>query len=427
MSATTERTGRNGPREEHRHCLLCGDLNPQGLGLRFEPDGTGGVTAVFTGKPHLQGYDGILHGGVIASLLDAAMTHCLFDKGLRPMTGDLRVRFIKPVPCNAEVVLGAGIMESTPPLYRVQAELRLKGTVMAKAQGKFMYQPHEVQPGSLRLTLLVDNQADPPLQAEHGLAVLIETDHTRVLFDTGQGPALPENCRSLGIDLSNLDAVVLSHGHYDHTGGLPYALSLAGHARIFCHPGVMLDRYNVKPGEAVRAIHMPAGSRSAMEQLNPARVCRVTGPIEVFPGIHLTGPIPRRTAYEDTGGPFFLDPQGRRPDPLEDDQALWIETEAGLVVVLGCAHSGVVNTLDRIAELTGRRKFLAVVGGMHLAHASKARLEATVEALRSYGISILAPCHCTGEEATVFIKHRLGPSVRSVSSGDRIELPSGRA
>ncbi len=102
--------------------------------------------------------------------------------------------------------------------------------------------------------------------------MLIETDHTRVLFDTGQGPALPENCRSLGIDLSSLDAVVLSHGHYDHTGGPWDVLSMARNARLFCHPGVVVDRYSIKPGELVRAIHMPAGSRSSIEQLDKDRM-----------------------------------------------------------------------------------------------------------------------------------------------------------
>lgn len=111
----------------------------------------------------------------------------------------------------------------------------------------------------------------------------------------------------------------------------------------------------------------------------------------------ITGPILRRHPQERRSGPFFLDPEGREEDPLEDDQALWIRTSEGLVIVLGCAHAGVVNTLEHIREITGESRIRALIGGLHLAKADRDRLAFTEERIRAAGIREILTCHCTGE------------------------------
>ena len=121
----------------HSHCLLCGEKNPWSLRLRFKPDDNGAVHTVFKAHEGLQGYHGILHGGVISALLDSAMTNCLFHQGVEAVTGDLHVRFVKPVPCPESVVIRAWVVTSLPPLYRVRAELVCQETVMAWAEAKF--------------------------------------------------------------------------------------------------------------------------------------------------------------------------------------------------------------------------------------------------------------------------------------------------
>ncbi|MEA1950653.1 MAG: MBL fold metallo-hydrolase, partial [Planctomycetota bacterium] len=118
---------------------------------------------------------------------------------------------------------------------------------------------------------------------------------------------------------------------------------------------------------------------------------------------YLTGQVPRRNDFEDTGGPFYLDQACTEPDPLLDDQALYIETRAGVVVVLGCAHSGVVNILDHVADLTGRDQIHAVMGGMHLGRATSQRLLATSEVIKRYGIKKIGTAHCTGMRATSYL------------------------
>lgn len=125
-----------------------------------------------------------------------------------------------------------------------------------------------------------------------------------------------------------------------------------------------------------------------------------TAPVEVLPGIFLTGEIPRETGYEDVGGPFVLDESGTVPDPIADDQALFFGTAEGTVVLLGCAHAGVVNTLSHVLRLTNGDKIHAVLGGMHLVNASPERINRTMAALRDLGVRRLGPAHCTGDLAT---------------------------
>ena len=122
----------------HAHCLLCGDFHPGSWGLSFAPTEDGGVGTQFAAGSELQGYENMVHGGVIATLLDAAMTHCLFHRGIQAVTGDLRVRYLHPVCCNTTVEIRARLHFSCPPLYHLQAEITCAGLVLARAEGKFM-------------------------------------------------------------------------------------------------------------------------------------------------------------------------------------------------------------------------------------------------------------------------------------------------
>lgn len=125
-------------RHGHEHCLLCGSRSPLSPGLAFRPDGDGGVCADLDCDLRLQGYAGLLHGGVAAALLDAAMTNCLFHRGVTALTGDLHVRYLHPIPCDAALAIRARLMKARPPLYRLRAELAREGEVMAWAEASFV-------------------------------------------------------------------------------------------------------------------------------------------------------------------------------------------------------------------------------------------------------------------------------------------------
>ena len=272
----------------------------------------------------------------------------------------------------------------------------------------------------IAVTILSDNRAAYGLETEHGLSLWIETAGHKILFDTGRGEAMLWNAEALGIDLGLADCVVLSHGHYDHTGNVSAVLGRAGHARLFLHPHAMQSRYSIH--DVPKPIGMPKASEEAIQALPDVRRCWVSTPWALAEGVMMTGPVPRVTAYEDTGGPFFLDEAGKRADAIADDLSFWVRTRAGLVVCLGCCHAGVINTLRHAVAISGEPRILAVIGGMHLLHASQERLDRTVEALHAYGVSYLYPCHCTGEDAVSGLRRRLGASVQPGFAGMKISF-----
>ncbi len=259
---------------------------------------------------------------------------------------------------------------------------------------------------SLTITVLADDAAgNGDLRAEHGLSLWIEGDCCRVLFDTGQGGALRENARALGLNFSEIDTVVLSHGHYDHSGGIQIALESCAKADFYLHPDALRTRYGLSEAGGVRSIGIPLAAGNAIRQRSES--LRWTRTVtRLHPFAFVTGEIPRAKASNGREGRFFVDAECTTPDLFPDDQALVIETTRGAVVVLGCSHAGVENTLSCALRLTKLGRLRAVVGGMHLDDAPDETVAGVADFIEALCPDVICPIHCSGARARNYFHDR---------------------
>lgn len=276
----------------------------------------------------------------------------------------------------------------------------------------------------LDITTLSENTAGMGnCLAEWGLSILVETDVANVLLDTGKSISINNNADALGIDLGRIDKIVLSHGHFDHTGGLRQVLSkMRREVEIIAHPDIWCAKYYRRQGERDRYIGVPF-VRQELESLGA--IFNLTAePVKITDNIMTTGEIPMVTDFEEIDpGLWVQEDAGWQPDKLLDDMALIINTEFGLVVILGCAHRGIINTLYHAQQLTGVKQIHSVIGGAHLISASEERLWLTIAALKELDVQRLGLCHCTGLPAASVIAQEFGDRFLFNNAGTRISLP----
>ena len=260
-----------------------------------------------------------------------------------------------------------------------------------------------------RLIVVVDNRvAFGPLLGEHGLSLWLEHEGLNILYDTSPGRALMPNLGQLGLDPKVLDAVVLSHGHFDHTGGLPDVLSARSEPLpVWCHPAVFNPHVHQLDNGTLMNIGPPLGPQSAYEKLG-AHFHMVTEPVSPWPGITLLAPIPRVTEFEGFGPGLMTEVNGKLvPDPFDDDLAMLVKGDEGYTVVTGCAHSGVINVMLAAEEAAGEAVRL-VVGGTHLGPAPERQQRLAIAELKRRVHLHVAAGHCTGAAMEVRLAHELG-------------------
>ena len=249
----------------------------------------------------------------------------------------------------------------------------------------------------VRVTVLCENSVIVPFGVigEHGFAAFIETDKGNFLFDTGQGKGILSNADILGKDLSTIKYLVLSHGHYDHTLGIPQVLIKKSPLDIYAHEDIFLDRFWIKENMPPKYIGIPF-KKEYLESLG-ANFKFVRDFTEIEQDVFLSGEIPMETSYEKVDVNMKILKNGNfYQDNLKDDFSLAIDTPKGLVILLGCAHAGMVNILNHFIEKTRKEKIFAVIGGTHLGFASDEQIENTLNVLDKYKIEKLGVSHCTG-------------------------------
>ncbi len=273
----------------------------------------------------------------------------------------------------------------------------------------------------IKITILVENRVTRAnLIAEQGLSLYIETPEGNFLFDTGQSDVFLRNAEQLGIDLKNIKAIILSHGHYDHTNGLYYYLKKFGEAHVICHYNLFHKKYKLVNGQ--RMFIGISHEEDELKRLG-ARFEYVNNPHHLTKDIIISGEINRLTDFENV----FENYEERVlesyiPDELHDDMALYLKTEKGLIVLMGCGHAGTINTIKQGLRLTNLKDIYAVMGGMHLAQAPEERIHKTVHGLQEINPRYIVPLHCTGFRMMNQLFNEFGERVLLFTVGDKLTL-----
>uniref|UniRef100_A0A7C4NSB8 MBL fold metallo-hydrolase n=1 Tax=Thermodesulfobacterium geofontis TaxID=1295609 RepID=A0A7C4NSB8_9BACT len=274
----------------------------------------------------------------------------------------------------------------------------------------------------MKIVVLIENSVGvlipTGLTGEHGLSLWIEHEEYNLLFDTGQTGKVVENALRLGIDLKKTDAIVLSHGHYDHTGGLKEVLEfIKKPINIYAHRDIYSLHYALED----HYVGIPF-RKETLEGLG-ANFEWIKEPFEIFPNIWVSGEIPRKTTFEKIDPRLYVKRNGQKfPDPILDDMSLFIKTDKGLVIILGCAHSGVVNIIEYAKEVTKEERIYGIIGGTHLSSASGDQIEETLIYFAKLDFSILVANHCTGLKVASKFKEIFGNKFRFGTTGEIITI-----
>ncbi len=257
----------------------------------------------------------------------------------------------------------------------------------------------------LKITILSTMAADLKGVGEWGFSALVESDSSRILFDVGGRPnTVRDNAAELQVNLSGIRQVVFSHNHDDHTTGLgsirQQFLDGVTASVLYIASGFFVrTKYNVGMLKADSAAFVSSGGRFIV----------IDRPEQIGPAIYLTGPVPRRYPEKNyPPGRTLITPGGVVEDNVPEDMSMVIRTKRGLVVLTGCGHAGIVNTLEYVTQQFPGEKVVAVLGGMHLLDAKDEQLDWTANKLKALGIDYFLGAHCTGFNSVYRIREMTG-------------------
>jgi 7,8-dihydropterin-6-yl-methyl-4-(beta-D-ribofuranosyl)aminobenzene 5'-phosphate synthase len=304
----------------------------------------------------------------------------------------------------------------------------LKNTEMKSAEENI-----EKNKADIKLTILVDNYVDRmKLKAEHGWSILIEKGSHKILFDCGQSSLLLDNAKILGADLNRIDSIVLSHGHYDHTGGLlPLLKYLNKNIDVYVHPCAFEEKFSQYRGfngfKENRYIGIP--EKKQVYEKNGASFKESKNSVKIGENIFLSGQINENNntgnlgSSENIKDSFCIKKDGDfTKDPLFDDISIFVKLPDLLLIVTGCAHSGILNIIKKARDLKLVKSEIAIIGGLHLSNIQKQDLDNIICELEKFNIRLLVPAHCTGIDAFVKLKNVFGSKCVFGRAGKEINL-----
>ncbi len=285
----------------------------------------------------------------------------------------------------------------------------------------------------LKIISLVENSPryDSYLKGCNGISFWLEVTsgdiNRNILFDVGPvAEPVIYNAKKLNLKLSEVDMIVLSHCHFDHTAGLAGVIPEIGHeVPIFGHPDIFRPNFTLKP-EFMNYAMVGENRRESIEQLGGYFIL-TKSPIEPIPGLMVTGEVEKTTDFEKVGGVscFTIDTEGNLvPDNLKDDYSIVINLkDRGIVIITGCGHAGPVNIIKHSIKISGVDKLEGIIGGFHLLQAGQERIDLTIEELKKFKPRWVAPMHCTGVIPTAKIALAFKDESREMHAGNIINLP----
>ncbi|MCX6001074.1 MAG: MBL fold metallo-hydrolase [Chloroflexi bacterium] len=281
----------------------------------------------------------------------------------------------------------------------------------------------------ITVTTLVENTAGTPFTiGEWGQSLLVEADGQKILFDTGPTAMIAKNASALGVDIGSVDKIVLSHGHYDHTGGLQEVLTKILESgkhpdgiEIIAHPDIFTPKHFYIKDLVDKYVGIPF-PREELEALG-ASFNLTNEPVKLSENMLTTGEVEITVDFEKIDKDLHVkEGESHVHDKLADDMGIIIKTDQGLVLLLGCAHRGIVNTLLHAQKVTGIKEIYAVIGGTHLISADKEQMQSTIQALKGFNIKKLGASHCTGLKSAVILAHEFEGSFFFNSAGTKTIL-----